>query len=116
MPIIKSAKKRVRTAQKGSIRNSRTRRNLKDSIKIFDAVLAKGKTKEVNTALQNAYSAIDTAVKKNVIHKNSAAKKKSKLASSMKSKKIKLTAKTKKVPAKKPVTKKAPAKKSATNK
>ncbi|MDQ3158636.1 MAG: 30S ribosomal protein S20 [bacterium] len=117
MPIIKSAKKRVRTAHKGAIRNSKTRRSLRDSIKTFDASLEKGVEKDVNTALREAYSAIDTAVKKNVIHKNNAARKKAKLSSLMKANKIKLTASTaKKAEAKKPAPKKTAAKKPAAKK
>ncbi|HMH31173.1 MAG TPA: 30S ribosomal protein S20, partial [Methylomirabilota bacterium] len=35
MPIIKSAKKRVRTAKKATIRNSKTKRSLKTALKSF---------------------------------------------------------------------------------
>jgi ribosomal protein S20 len=35
MPIIKSAKKRVRTARKAAVRNSKTKRGLRDALKAF---------------------------------------------------------------------------------
>ncbi len=85
MPIIKSAKKRVRVAEKATIRNAKTKRTLRESVKEFQAVLKAGETSEINMAKQKAEKAIDTAAKKNVIHKNKAARKKSQLASAAKS-------------------------------
>lgn len=92
MPIIKSAQKRVRVAKKAAVRNSKTKRNLKSTIKDFQKVLAGGK--KADKEMKKAQSAIDTAVKKGVIHKNKAARAKSRLA--------KAASKT----AKKPVSKK----------
>ncbi|MGH7240908.1 MAG: 30S ribosomal protein S20, partial [Candidatus Saccharimonadales bacterium] len=37
MPIIKSAKKRVKVAKKATIRNSKTKRSLKTALKAFTA-------------------------------------------------------------------------------
>ncbi|MBW3569222.1 30S ribosomal protein S20 [Candidatus Parcubacteria bacterium] len=82
MPIIKSAQKRVRKAKKASILNSRTKRTLKGTIKAFQKSTAAGKKSD--KALKSAQSAIDTAVKKGVIHKNKAARQKSRLAKSAK--------------------------------
>lgn len=78
MPIIKSAKKRVKVAQKATIRNVKTKRNLKNALKSFQAALTSGK--DVSKAHQEAQSALDTAAKKNVLHKNKVARKKSQLA------------------------------------
>ena len=111
MPIIQSAKKRVRTAKKAGIRNSKTRRNLKGALKVF--------AKSPSAKSQNsAQSALDTAAKKGVIHKNKAARLKKRAAAKAKAagvKPSKATAKkatpAKKTTAKKPATKKAPAKK-----
>jgi small subunit ribosomal protein S20 len=124
MPIIKSAKKRVRVTEKQSIRNSKTKRSLRESIKAFHTSLTA--KKDTTKAQSEAYSAIDTAVKKGVISKNKAARKKSQLNSAAKAagtskpgtKKAKSTAKpaAKKAPAKKPVAKKAPAKKTTAKK
>jgi ribosomal protein S20 len=62
MPIIKSAKKRVRTAKKAAIRNSKTKRSLKFALKAFSA-------KPSQKSLTEAQSNIDKAAKKGVIHK-----------------------------------------------
>ena len=39
MPIIKSAKKRVRVAAKQSIQNAKTKRSMKESIKAFKSAV-----------------------------------------------------------------------------
>ena len=39
MPIIKSAKKRVKVANKAAVRNSKTKRSLKTAIKAFGKAL-----------------------------------------------------------------------------
>jgi small subunit ribosomal protein S20 len=123
MPIIKSAKKRMRVTEKQSIQNSKTKRSLRESIKAFQASLKSGK--DTTKAQAEAYSAIDTAVKKGVISKNKASRKKSQLNSASKAagttkpgtKKAKSSAKpktvAKKAPAKKPVAKKPAPKKTA---
>ena len=97
MPIIKSAKKRVRVAHKATVRNSRTKRNVKTAVKSL-------RTKYNQDNLQKAQSAVDMAVKKGILHKNKAARKKRQLAAAAKAAGLKLTAK-KKTPAK-PVAKK----------
>lgn len=133
MPIIKSAKKRVRTANKAAIRNSKTKRALKSALK----VLTKSPTSE---NLSRAQSEIDTAAKKHVIHANKAARLKSRVAASAKKSGVKLSASktskaapvkaktstakattkkatpAKKAPAKATTTKKAPTKKPAAKK
>ena len=45
MPIIKSAKKRVRTAEKAAIRNSKTKRSLKSAVKAFQKAITGGDKK-----------------------------------------------------------------------
>jgi ribosomal protein S20 len=105
MPIIQSAKKRVRRAHTQAIANAKTKRSMRDSIKEFYAdIEAKKDTTKSQAA---AYSAIDTAVKKNVISKHRAARKKSQLNAASKA------AGTTKAGAKKSTAKKAPAKKPA---
>lgn len=127
MPIIKSAKKRVRTAEKASIRNSKTKRTLKTALKAFHSSLTGGDKKATVAAHGDIQSNIDKAVKKNVIHKNKAARQKRQLAAKAKAaatseatpakapaKKAPAKAATAKAtPAKKPAAKKAPAKKPA---
>jgi ribosomal protein S20 len=118
MPIIKSAKKRVKTANKAAVRNSKTKRNLKGALKIF----AKKATPKSHSAAQ---SNVDKAVKKGVMHKNIAARLKKQLAAKAKADGVKhtgakKTAAKKAAPAKKAAAKapakKATAKKTATKK
>lgn len=85
MPIIKSAKKRVKTAAKASVRNTRTRRDMREAIKAFNKAVESGRSVEIVKLQTKATSAIDTAAKKNVIHKNKAARFKSKMAQQAKS-------------------------------
>lgn len=82
MPIIKSARKRVRVAEKATIRNSKTKRQLKRSFKAF---LAKG----THENLKELQSSIDKAAKKNIIHKNKANRLKKRVAMIAKEKNIK---------------------------
>lgn len=123
MPIIKSAKKRVRVSEKATIRNVKVKRNVREAIKAFAKALQGGKADEIAKAERAAMSAIDQAAKKAVLHKNKAARKKSQLAAQSKAAGVKpakapaakkpvVKAKAapkstaKKVPAKKPATKK----------
>lgn len=94
MPIIKSAKKRVKVAARASARNAKTRRTLRDAIKTFSKSLSSGKTDEIVKAEQAVISAIDMAAKKAVIHKNKAARKKAQLAAKAKAAGVKPSTKT----------------------
>lgn len=85
MPIIKSAKKRVLVSNKASVRNSKTKRTMREALKAFQKAIVGGKPSEINEAQKKAVSAIDTATKKNVIHKNKAARKKSQISATAKS-------------------------------
>lgn len=125
MPIIKSAKKRVKVARKATVRNVKTKRSLKGAIKAFHAaVTGKGKVAESHSKAQ---SELDKAVKKGVMSKNKAARRKSQLAAKAKTAGTKpAAAATKKAApkakaaakpaAKKPVAKKAAAKKAPAKK
>lgn len=106
MPIIKSAKKRVKVAAKASVRNSKTKRSLKSAVKAFATALTGGK--KVSEAHSKAQSELDKAAKKGVMHKNKAARKKRQLAKAAKATGVKPVAK--KAPAKKPAAKKPAAK------
>ncbi len=104
MPIIKSAKKRVRTAEKAAIRNSKTKRSLKGALKAFHKAVTGGSKSADEQA--KAQSSLDTAAKKGIIHKNKAARQKAQLARAAK-------AASSEAPAKKPAAKPATAKKPA---
>jgi ribosomal protein S20 len=120
VPIIKSAQKRVRTARKAAVRNAKTKRSLKAAVKAFHG-------KATDKSLREAQSALDIAAKKNVIHKNKAARRQRQLAAAAKAAGVKPTAKKKaaakpvaksaaKPATKKPAAKKSPAKKPAPKK
>lgn len=104
MPIIKSAKKRVRVTQKASVQNAKTKKGLRASLKAFHAALTSGKGGSETHA--KTHSALDKAVKKGVISKNKAARQKRRLNAQAKaSGSAKPTAKAK-APVKKAVAKK----------
>lgn len=107
MPIIKSAKKRVRTSAKAAIRNSKTKRSLRTAIKAFHTAITGGE-KTVVAKHSDAQSNLDKAVKKGIIHKNKAARQKSQLAA-----KAKAAAAAPAVKEAKTIKKAAPAKKAA---
>ena len=125
MPIIKSAIKRAKQTIKRRDRNVAIKRDIKTATKAFAA-------KPSAKTLSMTQSEIDTAVKKGLIKKNTAARRKSNLAKAAKAAGVKLATgiKTaakpaekaaakpavKKVTAKPAAAKKAPAKKPAVKK
>ncbi len=115
MPIIKSAKKRVRLTRKATIRNAKTKRALKTAIKTFQASV---NGKNASEELRKAQSALDKAAKKNVMHKNKVARKQRQLAKAAKAAGVKVGKKvaTAAKPVVKAAAKKAPAKKAAPKK
>jgi len=83
MPIIKSAKKRVKTAEKAAIRNSKTKRTLKTALKAFHKAVTAGEKTAVKLHGE-VQSNIDKAAKKGLIHKNKAARQKAQAAKAAK--------------------------------
>lgn len=119
MPIIKSAKKRVKVARKATVRNSKTKRSLKTAIKAFGAALSTTDKKKAVKALDKVQSELDKAAKKGIMHKNKAARKKSQAARNAKNAGVPAGVKNDKVktvPPKKPAAKKTPAKKPTSKK
>ncbi len=76
MANIKSAKKRVEVIKTKTLRNKMVKSNLKTTIKKADA--AEGADKEA--AVRAAIKKVDQACAKGILHKNTAARKKSQLA------------------------------------
>ncbi len=137
MPIIKSAVKRMKQTIKRRERNVAVKRDVKGAVKAF-------LEKPTAAGLSAAQSEIDTAVKKNLLSKNTAARRKANLAKVAKEAGVKVEASAAKAPAtkaapkatakpaatkaptkattakkqaaKKPATTKAPAKKAAPKK
>lgn len=102
MPIIKSAIKRAKQALVHRERNQATKKDMKTAVKSFQV-------KPTAQSLGSAQSAIDKAVKKNVLNARTAARRKASLAKAAKAAGVKLANNTKKAakPAAKTVTKKA---------
>ncbi len=107
MPIIKSAIKKQRQDIKARIHNRGIRDAYKEASKNVRKLVEAGELKKSVEALKEAYSKIDRAAKTNVIHKNNASRRKSRLAEIVKNQKVAKNAKksAKKVVAK--VTKKS---------
>jgi small subunit ribosomal protein S20 len=78
MPNIKSAKKRVKVSETKALRNKANRTALKTSIRKADAAIAGG-SDDKQEALGAAIKSIDKAVSKGILHKNTAARRKSRL-------------------------------------
>lgn len=82
MPNIKSAKKRVLVNQTKAARNKALKSNLKTMMKTANQAV-EAKADNMDAAVANAVKTIDMACSKGLIHKNNAARKKSKLASKL---------------------------------
>lgn len=80
MPATKSAKKRLKTDKKKRVRNLRIKKSLKVIIKGLNQAVVTKKEGEAKEALLKAGSALDRAASKGVIPKNTAGRKKSRLA------------------------------------
>ncbi len=79
MANIKSAKKRVLTAERNRVKNVAFKTSIKTALKKV-LELAKGEDKAaLDTAISKAYQLCDKAVSKGILHKNTAARKKSRL-------------------------------------
>lgn len=80
MPNIKSAKKRVEVNAKRNARNRMRKTNLKTTIKKVDAALDGGDRAAAIENYAQAAKKIDQAVASGILHKNTAARRKSRLA------------------------------------
>lgn len=83
MPNIKSAKKRVKIAEKKNLRNRIIKSSVKSAIKKFNAAIMANDPAAAETLLSDTFSVIDSAASKGVIHKNNAANKKAALAKTL---------------------------------
>ncbi|MGN1093718.1 MAG: 30S ribosomal protein S20 [Candidatus Neoclostridium sp.] len=80
MPNIKSAKKRVLVEKRNAARNKSEMTAVKTAIKKINNAIDTNKIEEAEALLPATFSAIDGAVTKGIIHKNTAANKKSAIA------------------------------------
>jgi len=80
MPNIKSAVKRMRQNEVNRIRNRSRRSRMRTDIKKYRSLIDEGKMDEARAMLPSVYSVIDKTVQKGVVHANTAARYKSRLA------------------------------------
>jgi len=76
---IKSAKKRILVANERNARNKAAKSKVKTYVKKVEAAIESGDKKVANEALLAAISEIDKATKKGIYHKNTSARKVSRL-------------------------------------
>ncbi|NJD03004.1 MAG: 30S ribosomal protein S20 [Ruminiclostridium sp.] len=82
MPNIKSAIKRVKVTEAKTVKNTNRKSALKTAIKKCSEIIKK-KDPSAAAVLNATASTIDKAASKNILHKNTAARRKSKLARAM---------------------------------
>jgi small subunit ribosomal protein S20 len=80
LPNIKSAKKRVLVNEKKALENQKTKNNLRTTIKGCLSAMQGGDKEAIEASLKTTVKKIDQAVAKGILHKNTAARKKSQLA------------------------------------
>ncbi len=79
MPNIKSAKKRVLVAEVRRQKNAADKSTMKTAVKKFETAAAAGNKEEAGVLLKQALRTLDKTASKGVIHKNTAARQKSRL-------------------------------------
>lgn len=84
MPIKKSAWKELRKSRKKHQRNIAVKSELKTLAKKIEGLLASGKKQEAETLYRMLSSKFDKAASRKIIHKNTASRKKARLAKRLK--------------------------------
>ena len=80
MPKIKSAIKRVKTSEKSYLRNTSYKSKIKSNIKKFNLALLEKNKEETNKYFKDSVLFLDKSVNKGILPKNTASRKKSRLA------------------------------------
>jgi small subunit ribosomal protein S20 len=114
MPVTKTAKRALRVSNRRHAENLRTKAIYKKAVKVVRKAVESG-AGNVNELVSKAQSALDTATKSKTIHKNKAARLKSRLAKRVTAVAGTITA-APKAAAKKATTKKKPAAKKSAKK
>ena len=82
-----SARKRVRQNEAARARNRWRLRTMREAIKTFRDKLAHGSVQEAADAMKACVRIVDRTAQKGVIHKNQAARRKSRMSSALKARK-----------------------------
>lgn len=85
MANIKSAKKRIKVTETKTLKNKMIKSALKTTIKKFEVAVTAKNVDEAKTNYTNVVKALDMAASKGIIHKNKAARSKSRLATKLNS-------------------------------
>jgi small subunit ribosomal protein S20 len=80
MPITKSAKKSLRQSGRRQKRNLAYKNKMKSLIKEARFLVSQNKTEEAKKLLPGIYKILDKSAKENIIKKNNASRRKSRLA------------------------------------
>ncbi|CAM2845435.1 30S ribosomal protein S20 [Hathewaya histolytica] len=80
MANIKSAKKRIRVSENKALANTMVKSALKTTIKKFEAAVIAGNKEDATAKFNEVVKALDMASTKNILHKNKASRRKSRLA------------------------------------
>ncbi|WP_040211327.1 30S ribosomal protein S20 [Clostridium polynesiense] len=83
MANIKSAQKRIKVTEAKTLKNRMVKSALKTAIKKFEAAVSANSAEDAKVTFNGAVKALDMAVSKGVIHKNMAARKKSRLSAKL---------------------------------
>ncbi len=83
MPNTKSAEKAMRQSKRRHEFNLKIKSEVKQSLKEVRRLIKAGDKSKAAELMREAMSALDKAAKKGVIHKNNAARRKSRLAKAM---------------------------------
>jgi len=86
MPNTQSAKKELRKTKVRTDRNSLLKKNIKDTLKRITKALSTDKIEDAQKAALEAAKLLDKAAKRNIIHKNKASRKKSRIQKTIQSK------------------------------
>ena len=84
MANIKSAKKRARQSEVRREHNASIRSRMRTAVKRVRKAIESGDKSAATSALRGAYSVLDATVSKGIVHKNMAARGKSRLAAAIK--------------------------------
>ena len=84
MANVASARKRARQSEKRRQHNTSLRSELRTAVKDVRKAIEVGDKSAAKTVYQRAVSTIDSIADKNIIHKNKAARHKSRLAAALK--------------------------------
>ncbi|MFA5841420.1 MAG: 30S ribosomal protein S20 [Candidatus Paceibacterota bacterium] len=84
MALTKTARKQIRVSKRRKVHNDRRMKVMKSTVKDVRKLIVGGKKNEAEKLLSSAFKALDKAAKRGVIKKNTASRKKSRLAKALK--------------------------------